>query len=269
MSIKGCKLTPILYSFQGFKVAYRIAIFLFGFFILLSQPSVTFAEEYDDDFFELESDFGKQEEFLTIYDPLETFNRKIFYFNEGVDKYLMKPINVGYRLIIPKIFRKSINNISKNLSRPFDVINSLIQGDIVNARASFSSLLINSTIGLLGIFDVAKSKNITFEKKSFGSTLAHYNVSRGPYLMLPFLGPSDARNFSGILAEKLVDPLSINVFKIGGSKDLIKDAYTYELTAISVISQYDQITDLLKGVRKDSFDLYATIRVAYLQSQNN
>ena len=247
----------------------RILILLLSCFIFLSQSNIIFAEEYDDDFFELEDDFGNDEETLIIYDPLENFNRKIFYFNEKTDKYIMKPINKSYRFITPKIVRKSINNFISNLSRPFDVINSLIQGNIANARSSFSSFLINSTIGLFGIFDIAKSKNIKFKEKSFGDSLAYYNIPRGPYLILPFLGPSDVRNFSGLLTENLIDPLSINAFKIGNSGDLIKDTYTYQLTTIKIIDQYDQIADLLAETRKDSFDLYATIRAAYLQSQNN
>jgi len=245
----------------------KILILLIGYFIIFGPINIASAEEYDDDFFEFEADFGESDSSLEIYDPLENINRKIFYFNEKADKYFMKPVNKGYRFITTKSVRKSIGNFLSNLTRPFDVINSLIQGDIDNARASFSSFLINSTIGFLGIFDIANSKQITFEERSFGSSLAHYHVSQGPYLILPFLGPSDARNFSGFLIEKTVDPLSINALRIGGTGDLIYDIYAYELTGIKAIDKYDQIADLLESTRKDSFDLYETIRAAYLQSQ--
>lgn len=205
---------------------------------------------------------------MVINDPFEKFNRKIFIFNEKADKYFMRPVNKAYRFITPKFVRTGIGNFVNNLSRPFDVINSVIQGDFYNARGSFSSFLINSTIGLFGLFDIAKSKKIDFKETNFGNSFAHYNIKSGPYLVLPFLGPSNVRNFSGFLVEKAIDPLSFDVFDIAGKKDLLQDNASYQLAIIQNINKYDEIADLLHSSRKDSFDLYATMRTAYLQSQN-
>lgn len=253
--------------FELLKYLKSIIILILTFVVLLAHINVAKANEYEDNFFELEDNFNYNSKSTNIYDPLEKLNRKIFYFNEKADKYFMKPVNTAYRFITPNIFRKSINNILSNLSHPFDVINSLIQGDISNSRASFSSFLINSTVGLFGIFDIAKSKNINFKKNSFADTLAHYGISRGPYLVLPFLGPSDVRNFSGLLVEKTVDPLSINMLKAGGKNKLIKDKHSYGLTTINAINKYDQIADILHSAQKDSFDLYSVMRSVYLQSK--
>lgn len=246
----------------------KIFIILFSIFTIFSQINIAFSEEYEDDFFELEDDLSQNNNRSKIYDPLENINRKIFHFNEKADKYLMKPINEGYRFIVPKIVRSSIKNFLHNLSRPLDIVNSLLQGDVKNARASFSDFLIDSTIGLVGIFDIAKSKNINFKEQNFAKTLNHYNIPSGPYLVLPFLGPSNIRNFSGFLVDKSIDPLSINVLKFGNKKDLLPDSTLYQLTTIRIINQYDKISDLLANTRKDSFDLYATMRSAYIQSQN-
>jgi phospholipid-binding lipoprotein MlaA len=246
----------------------KIFIILFSIFTIFSQINLAFSEEYEDDFFELEDDLSHNNNQLAIYDPLENINRKIFHFNEKADKYFMRPINEIYRFIAPKIVRSSIKNFLHNLSRPFDIVNSLLQGDMKNARASFSDFLIDSTIGLVGIFDIAKSKNINFKEQNFGKTLNHYNIPSGPYLVLPFLGPSNIRNFSGFLVEKSVDPLSINMLKLGNKKDLLPDRTSYQLTTIRMINQYDEISDILANARQDSFDLYATIRAFYIQSQN-
>ncbi|MDA7705547.1 VacJ family lipoprotein [Rickettsiales bacterium] len=247
---------------------YKILTLIISIFILFSQINVTLAEEYtEDDFFELE-DYGDNDLSLKIDDPFEQFNRKVFYFNEKADKYFMRPVNKGYRFVAPKFIRTGIGNFLHNLSRPLDVANSLLQGDISNARDSFSYFLINSTIGIFGLFDIAKSKEITFKKKSFGSTLAHYNMSSGPYLVLPFLGPSNVRNFSGFLVERVIDPLSVNGLKIGGGGNILSDSNIYKLTTIRVINKYDEVSDLLEDARNNSFDLYASMRAAYLQFQN-
>jgi phospholipid-binding lipoprotein MlaA len=251
-------------NIKFFQLYKNILILVFGIFI--SYSNITFAQEYEDDFFELEDDGGSSN--LVINDPFEKFNRKIFIFNEKADKYFMRPVNKAYRFIMPKFVRTGIGNFVNNLSRPFDVINSVIQGDFYNARGSFSSFLINSTIGLFGLFDIAKYKEIDFEETNFGDSFAHYNIKSGPYLVLPFLGPSNVRNFSGFLVEKAIDPLSFDVFEIAGKNDLLKDNASYQLAIIQNINKYDEIADLLHNSRKDSFDLYATMRVAYLQSQN-
>lgn len=246
----------------------KIFIILFTIFTVFSQINIAFSEEYEDDFFELEDNLSQNNNQLEVYDPFENINRKIFHFNEKADKYFTRPINKGYRFIAPKIIRSSVKNFLHNLSRPFDIVNSLLQGDIKNARDSFSDFLIDSTIGLVGIFDIAKSKNISFKEQNFGKTLNYYNIPSGPYLILPFLGPSNIRNLSGLLIEKSVDPLSINILKFGNKKDLLTDSASYQLTTIGIINQYDEISDQLANIRNDSFDLYTTIRSAYTQSQN-
>lgn len=254
-----------LRNFISINIKFYI-IFL-GFFSIIFYSNIILAEDFDDDFFELEDEEYPAKS-NKINDPFENFNRKIFYFNEGVDKYLMRPINKGYRFITPSAARKSINNFYSNLSRPFDVINSLLQLDFDNAMASMSSFVINSSIGLLGVFDISRSKNIKFQERDFASTFAKYNISQGPYLVLPLLGPSDVRDFSGSLLQRTIDPLSFNALKISGKGDIIEDSQRFAFNGLEVIDKYDQIADILEVTRKDSFDLYAVMRTAYLQSNS-
>ena len=202
-----------------------------------------------------------------VYDPFESFNRKIFVFNNVVDKIIILPVARGYRKIMPKPIRNSINNFLDNLSTPFSVINSVIQGDGTNAMASFSSFLINSTIGVVGIFDIAGKKNIKYQKEDFGQSFGKYGATPGPYLIIPLIGPNNIRDFSGFAITKFIDPLSINGLKLGD--DLLNDTELFSLAVINVINTRESLIDIIDDVNKNSFDQYATIRSAYSQRRNS
>lgn len=204
-----------------------------------------------------------------IYDPFEKVNRQIFNFNEFVDKYFIEHIARGYRDYVPKSARSSIRNFLDNLLLPFTTVNSLLQGKGDNSMSSFSSFLINSTIGLGGLFDVAKNKGISYEKEDFGQTFAKYGFKSGPYLMLPLLGPSNLRDFGGNATTMLIDPLGFNVAGIGAKEEFFgnNDIIISE-KIILIIDTRESLLDVIDNVRKDSFDPYATIRSAYAQRRN-
>jgi len=202
-----------------------------------------------------------------VYDPFESFNRKIFIFNDVLDRIIILPVSKGYRKIIPKPIRTSINNFLNNLSTPFSVINSAIQGDGQNAMASFSSFLINSTVGVVGIFDIAKSKNILYEKEDFGQSLGKYGATPGPYLIIPIIGPSNVRDFSGIAITQFIDPLSMNGLELGDN-DLLNSEQSISIAIINGINTREGLIDIIDDVRKNSFDQYVTIRSAYSQRRN-
>ena len=203
-----------------------------------------------------------------IYDPFESVNRKVFSFNESLDKNLFLPIARRYQKDIPRPVKRSIRNFFDNLSTPFSVVNSLIQGDSQNSMASFSSFLINTTIGVGGIFDIADAKKIKYNKEDLGQSFAKYGVGTGPYLVFPFFGPSDARDFSGSAIEKLVDPLSINALKIGGD-NLIANELTFSALVLSTVDNRESLINVVDDIRENSFDAYSTIRSAYLQRRES
>ena len=258
------------------KIFHQIIFLLLCFIVCNFSVFDAFAEEnvgkssttltYDDEIEDI--DFGTGSSIQTINDPLEKYNRKIFSFNEFIDINIFDPIAKSYRNTIPKPIRNSVGNVIKNLSLPFTCINSVLQGNAENATGSFSAFLINTTLGIGGIFDVAGTKKVEYRKEDFGKTFAKYGVGQGPYLMIPLLGPSTLRDFSGYLVEKTMDPLSFNKLQIGGKEDIIDPSYRISLSAISALNTRESLIDILDDARKDSFDLYATIRSAYLQRRN-
>lgn len=203
-----------------------------------------------------------------VYDPLESVNRKIFVFNDYLDRKIVRYVAISYQKSLPKPVRKSIRNFITNASTPFSVVNSLLQGDGENAMASFSSFLINSTIGVGGLFDVAGNKNITYNQEDLGQTLAVYGLGSGPYLVIPLIGPSNLRDGVGNLATSAVDPLSINAFKIGNDS-VASDETILGFTVISLIDKRESLLKIVDDLRANSFDSYATTRSAYSQNRTS
>ena len=202
-----------------------------------------------------------------IYDPLEKYNRKIFVFNDYFDRYFLEYIAKFYRKEVPPSARYSIRNFLINLSLPISSFNSLLQGKTDNSLATISTFLINSTIGVLGLFDVAGERSIRYKLEDFGQTLGHYGVKSGAYLVLPFLGPSSSRDFTGLLTDKAVNPIEFNALEIGGKTNLIEANYRLALAAAAGIDTRESLINIIDDIREDSFDPYATIRSAYSQKR--
>ncbi len=221
-----------------------------------------------DDNYEGEEIAGNKNNNL-VHDPFEKFNRKIFSFNEIVDKNIALPVVRQYHKIVPQMVRDSIRNFTNNISAPFSIVNSALQGDGTNSMASFSSFLINTTLGFGGLFDVAGKKKINYNEEDFGQTFGKYGSKPGPYLVIPILGPSNLRDFSGFAIEKVVDPLSLNALNIGGKKDLVNIETSISLSLANVFVLREELIDIVDDIRKNSFDPYATIRSAYSQRRES
>ncbi len=239
-------------------------------FLLTSIPHPSFAakasvkNDYDneDDF-----SFYEEENVVKIYDPLEKMNRKIFTFNDIVDRCCVEHIALVYRQGVPPKARNMIHNFLNNLSRPISAVNSFLQGKTENGLATFSNFLINTTIGIGGIFDLASERGILYQQEDFGQTLGHYGVHSGAYLMLPILGPSSARDLGGMAVDKTVNFTDLNMLKIGGETDAIPTEYRIGAATTSGIDKRESLIEIVDDIRKDSFDPYATIRSAYLQKR--
>ncbi|MGO2479680.1 MAG: MlaA family lipoprotein [Pseudoalteromonas sp.] len=140
-------------------------------------------------------------------DPLQSFNRPMYDFNMDVlDAYLLRPVAVSYVAVTPVAVRSSIVNVTDNISAPTDVINASLQGKAGNAGISMARFLVNSTVGLFGLFDVASSLGLNIVDEDFGQTLGVWGVGDGAYLMLPGMGPSTARNLSGDVVDGFILP---------------------------------------------------------------
>lgn len=204
---------------------------------------------------------------VKIHDPFEKINRKIFAINETFDRYFFEHVAKTYRKAVPNPARKLVRNFLSNLSLPISAVNSLAQGKIDNGLATFSTFLINSTIGIGGLFNVAQSKGISYHFEDLGQTLGYYNLDQGSFIMLPVLGPSTTRDFSGWVIDKAVNPLSFNALEIGGNHDLIDNQFIVTTSSLYSIDTRESLIDIIDDIRQDSFDPYATIRFAYLQKR--
>lgn len=139
-------------------------------------------------------------------DPWEGFNRKVYAFNMGLDK-VVRPVAVGYDKIMPDPFQRGVGNFFRNLDAPVTIVNQVLQGKFKQSGVTFGRFIINSTIGLLGFFDVASKAGIPYYNEDLGQTLAAWGYEDSRYLMLPFFGPSTFRDGTGRLADSYVHPV--------------------------------------------------------------
>lgn len=188
-------------------------------------------------------------------DPLEGYNRAMHGFNTALDKAIIRPVAVGYRYITPDPLRERIGNFSDNLREPINMANSFLQGDFDQGMISFWRFIINSTIGLAGIHDVAATAGLKEQREDFGQTLATWGVGTGPYIVLPVLGPSNARDTVGTVAGWFMDPFTYYL----ETDDRIWLAVGQGLV------ERERLIDPIDDIYEDSLDPYVTFRSVYEQ----
>lgn len=190
-------------------------------------------------------------------DPWESWNRKVFAFNETVDHYTAKPLAQAYRNVTPQVVDDAITNVFSNLGEPIVVVSDLAQGKFLQALSDTGRFLINSTIGVLGIFDVARHLGMPKHNEDMGQALAVWGVESGPYLMLPFLGPSTIRDASGFAIDVwALDPLD-------PQSQSLENTQLYYSTVF--VEYLDIRADLIPAEGIISGDRYSFIRSLYLQ----
>ena len=189
-------------------------------------------------------------------DPWESYNRSMHKFNDGVDKVLLRPISSGYDKVMPAPVKKVLGNVVNNLVYPSTIINLFLQGRFADAWTSSGRFLVNSTVGLLGIIDVATNMEIPLHDEDFGQTLAVWGWDSSRYFVLPFLGPSTIRDGFGRVGNNYMDPVNY----LATEKDIWAPWIIDKLHArISLIPQEDAINS--------SYDPYIFIRDAWLQNR--
>ena len=196
-------------------------------------------------------------------DPWENLNRGTFAFNQKFDKYLLSPVAKGYRFIFPSEIRTGVRNFLSNLSEPWTSINSILQGDFTNTGNAIARFLINSTAGILGIFDVATKIGFEKQKEDFGQTLAVHGVGPGPYLMLPFLGPSTLRDALGKITSLYADPVTLALERND------KDQWIWIGMAVKGVDFREQNLEKIDNLNATSVDFYATLRSLYLERRSS
>ncbi len=192
-------------------------------------------------------------------DPLEPTNRVFYAVNNGIDAVILRPLAVGYTYAVPLVFRTHIHNVLENLNDPVILVNDMMEGKPRRAGDTFMRLVLNSTLGLGGIFDVADDIGYPMHEANFGITLATWGVPAGPFLYLPVIGPSDPRDAFGYGTDVALDP-----FTWAGTSSawLLFDYTRYGMELVDIRASL--LTDLDK-VKEQALDPYATFRSLYRQ----
>lgn len=195
------------------------------------------------------------------YDPLERANRGLYRFNTGLDRALVRPLAMTYRRGLPKSLRQGVRNGLDNLGEPNTLMNDVLQGRAKDGGVTAARFVVNSTIGVLGLFDVAgRDMKLPIHYSDFGQTLGRYGVAPGPYIYIPVLGPSDLRDGFGRVVDSFTGIL--NIHDLG--------ATTTERLSLTVVDGLDTratYDSQLKALNQVATDPYATVRSLYLQQR--
>jgi phospholipid-binding lipoprotein MlaA len=188
-------------------------------------------------------------------DPLERMNRGTHRFNTAIDDAVLRPVAIGYRDHVPDGVRVSVNNFLDNLAYPTTIINNLLQLKIKDTLSDIGRFALNSTIGIGGLFDPASRFGIPRNDEDFGQTLGRWGVPAGPYVVLPFFGPSSARDAPSIYVDWQTD------LRVG---DQVDPAVEWTLIGLSLVNRRAQLLEF-DDTWQGAYDPYAFIRDAWLQ----
>jgi phospholipid-binding lipoprotein MlaA len=194
-----------------------------------------------------------------VSDPFEPVNRAIFTFNDALDRHVLRPVAQGYVNVVPRLVRAGVSNFFGNISDAFSAVNNALQGKRDPLGNDLGRVLVNSTFGIGGIFDIASEGGVEKSNEDFGQTFGYWGMGPGPYLVIPILGPSDVRDAVGLGIQAYLDPInqvtpSENMWELIG------------LRAIDTRAGLLGTEDLLSGA---ALDKYTFIRSAYLQRRKN
>ena len=198
----------------------------------------------------------KNDEVEEEYDPWESFNEPMFEFNRKLDRYVLKPVAKGYNVVMPEPFQVLIANGFDNIRFVPRAVNSLLQGKWGGAGREVSRFLINSTLGIGGLFDAAKYWGIEKSREDFGQTLAVWGAKAGPYLILPFLEPLTVRDGIGKAVDSAMDPLSYVLPLIWTRLGM---------TVGDTVNDRSLNLDLFQGFEESVIDMYSAVRHGYLR----
>jgi phospholipid-binding lipoprotein MlaA len=201
-----------------------------------------------------------------VKDCFESLNRSSFALNQGLDKAIFKPVAKGYRSLPPTI-RNGTSNVLVNLSSLITIPNNILQGEIKTAGINTGRFVVNTTLGILGIFNVAEKMGFSeYEKEDYGQTLGVWGFGAGCYIVLPVLGPSTIRDTAGSFVNVLGGDPWYNISTHGNNEYLTKSDYmaTKILTGVDFRAKN---LETIENLEKNSLDFYASVRSLYLQDR--
>ena len=203
-----------------------------------------------------------EEEIEDDNDPFEVPNRIIFAMNQTLDVAIIRPIAVLYRDLVPEYLRERVHLALRNLGEPVTLANDLLQGEWDRAGTTADRFLLNSTGGVLGLWDVATDLGHPYHDEDFGQTLGTYGVGEGPYLMLPLLGPSNLRDGTGKVVDHFLDPFTYIADETG------KEEWGLYRLALDGLDFRTRNLETLDEIERDALDFYARLRSLYRQRRD-
>lgn len=192
-------------------------------------------------------------------DPIEGFNRAMYGFNEAVDTVLIKPVAQGYDYVMPTPVRTGVTNFFGNIADLFIGVNNLLQGKPDQAASDIGRVLVNSTVGILGLIDVASYAGLEKHEEDFGQTFGRWGVGDGAYIVLPFYGPRTLRDTAGLVLDAAADPVN-HIDNIPARNTLL---------ALRIIDTRADLLPADKVIEEAALDKYSYMRDGYLQRRRN
>jgi len=250
-----------------FLVLFFLSFSLYGVnppiskYINTTQQKVAIEDDFTSD---LEDEFADESE-VEIVDPFSSYNRSMTYFNDIVYVNILIPVATEYANVVHDDIREGISNVFSNLVFPVRFVNNVLQLKFDNAIEETGRFLVNSTIGILGIFDPAKDElNWEAHEEDFGQTLGFYGVGPGPHVVLPFLGPSNVRDAFSIIPDSMLNPTSEYFYDLPSemSNGIILNGVYYINKSSLHLGEYESI-------KKDAIDLYPFMRDLYEQNRKS
>lgn len=253
------------YSRLLFLISCLVLLFSFSAIFVVSLASAQDTEgtkadiSEDEDIFEIED-----EEEVEIKDSFQSYNRFMFKCNDKFYNYILNPISKIYSLFLPKSVQKNIDNVFENAKMPIRFLNNVFQGKFGLASNEVGRFVVNSTVGLAGLFDPAESAlNMKQHDEDFGQTLGHYGVGSGSYIVLPILGPSNIRDSIGYIVDTATDPLTWTYIEHTEPDELFTG-----LQAVRFINNYYyNIRERYESITEKAFDPYIAIQHAYTKNR--
>jgi phospholipid-binding lipoprotein MlaA len=209
--------------------------------------------EEDDEFYD---PFEDEENRIRLSDPLESWNRGVFYFNDGLYYLVLRPSSRGWEEISSSSTREGVSNFFANLREPRNFLNSLFQGEFRDAERSLARFVINTTIGVGGLFDVLED-DLPVRNRTFDQTLGRLGIGPGPYLVLPFYGPSSIRGSAGLGVDSMAHPTTYT-----GTVDL-HTGYAVALHGFQLTNEFVEFGPRYEEMREVSVDPYLALKSFY------
>jgi len=230
--------------------------FLLGIVLLQASDDSSFDDEFND-----------EEPIATIIDPLSSYNKVMTKVNDYFYINALEPVVNGYAQIFSHEVRSSLHNFFNNLYSPISIVNNLLQFEVVDAAEEIARFALNSTIGIGGLFDPAKTNfNLEAHTEDFGQTLGVWGVGSGFHIVLPLFGPSNLRDSLGIFADYYINPL--NRIEDRGHNMISTELESFGIGAAKSLSTASQHKGEYASLKKDAIDLYPFLRDVYEQHRN-